>query len=269
MINPIPILLYHSIDRNPGAAYSRWVVTPERFETHLALIHHGGFKPITVEAFATAKASGEALPERTVIISFDDGLADFLRFAMPALSKFGFPATLFVTSGYVGGRAGWLAGLNEGDRQMLTWPQVAGLAEAGIEIGAHSVSHRQLDLIGKAQARQEIHGSRKAIEDAIGRAVRTFAYPHGYTNRSTTKIVSEAGFIAACGVRHAFSSAQEDPFRLSRIIIEQSMTSEQFTRLLAGVGLPIAPAVFHPAVFGWRQFRRARLFLETTNKALA
>lgn len=254
----IPILLYHSIDSHRPKAYSRWVVTPACFESHLALIRDEGYQPITVETLAAAKASGRTVPPKCVIITFDDGLADFLLNAMPILSRFGFPASLYVTSGYVGGMARWLAHLGQGDRPMLSWPQISTLADAGIEIGAHSVSHPQLDLVERHKARREIVESREAIEDAIGRPVRSFAYPHGYSTRATRQMVSEAGFLAACGVRNALSSSREDPFQLSRVIMEQSMAPATIARILAGSGLPVAPAACRPAVFGWRQVRRAR-----------
>ena len=261
MRDALPILLYHSVDWERPDGYGRWVVTPARFEAHLSAVRDEGFLPITVEAFAMARASGERLPARTVIITFDDGLVDFLYGAMPILSRFGFPATLYVTSGYVGGSARWLADLGQGDRLMLSWKQIASLAEAGIEIGAHSISHPQLDLLGRERTLSEIVGSRKAIEAAIGRPVRTFAYPHGYATGMTKRIVEDAGFLAACGVRHAFSSSREDRFRLSRIIVDQSMGAREISQFLAGKGLPVAPAAFRPAVFGWRQARRVKQLL--------
>lgn len=263
MRDAIPILLYHSVDRERSGGYGRWVVTPACFETHLSVIRDDGFLPTTVEAFARSRTSGGRLPARTVIITFDDGLADFLHGAMPILSRFGFPATLYVTSGYVGGSARWLAGLGQGDRPMLTWKQIASLAEAGIEIGAHSISHPQLDLLGRERTLSEIVGCRKAIEGAIGRPVRTFAYPHGYATAMTKRIVADTGFLAACGVRHAFSSSREDPFQLSRIIVDQSMGAREISQLLAGNGLPVAPAPFRPAVFGWRQARRVKQLFES------
>jgi peptidoglycan/xylan/chitin deacetylase (PgdA/CDA1 family) len=267
--HPIPILLYHSIDADRPKPYGRWVVTPACFEAHLALLQKEGFSPMTVEALASAKASGKSLPAKSVVITFDDGLADFLLNAMPILAKFGFPATLYVTSGHVGSTAEWLAHLGQGDRPMLTWRQIADLANAGIEIGAHSVSHPQLDLIGIEEARRQIIGSRDAIEDMIGRPVRSFAYPHGYSTRATRQMVSDAGLRAACGVRHALSSSREDPFQLSRIIMEQSMTPSTMKRFLSGSGLPIAPGTCPPKVFGWRQVRRARQVFEKRSLSLA
>jgi peptidoglycan/xylan/chitin deacetylase (PgdA/CDA1 family) len=266
---PIPILLYHSIDVDRPKTYSRWVVTPACFEAHLALLQDEGFVPIAVGTFASARASGQSLPANSVMITFDDGLADFLVYAMPILAKFGFPATLYVTSGHVGKTACWLSHLGQGDRPMLTWREIADLANAGVEIGAHSVSHLQLDLLGRREARQEILGSRDAIEDAIGRPVHSFAYPHGYSTHLIRQMVSQAGFLAACGVRHALSSSREDPYQLSRIIMEQSMTLSTIARFLAGTGLPIAPATCPPAVFGWRQIRRVRQVFDNRSPPLA
>jgi O-antigen biosynthesis protein len=263
MTDALPILLYHSIGWERPGEYARWVVTPARFETHLSVICDEGFTPMTVEAFVTARITGTAIPERTVIITFDDGLVDFLTGAMPILSRFGFPVTLYVTSGYVGGSAGWLADLGQGARPMMSWRQIASLAEAGIEIGAHSVSHPQLDILGRERAVEEIAGSRRAIEDALGRPVRTFAYPHGYSTVATRQITAEAGFLAACSVRHAFSSRREDRFSLSRIIVEESMGAAEISGFLAGKGLAVAPTAFRPAIFGWRQARRIKQLMTT------
>src|SRR5690606_17897070 len=117
-----------------------------------------------------------SLPAKAIAITFDDGLADFGRHALPLLERFGFASTLFVTTGHVGGTARWLADLGEGERPMLGWDDIAGLPQRNVEVGAHTHTHPQLDLLSLVDARQEIEQSKALLEAHIGRKIQSFAY---------------------------------------------------------------------------------------------
>lgn len=255
---PIPILLYHSIDTECADAYRRWMMLPSEFRDHLQVLKDEGHTPLTVSQLVACRTGKRKLPAAPVVISFDDGLRDFLTGAMPVLSAFGFPATLYVVSGCIGQTSGWLAELGEGRREMLGWREIRELHDAGIEIGAHTVSHPELDILPAARAEHEIADSKRQLQDGLQAEVRSFAYPHGYASRVTRDLVRKAGYESACRVRHAFSSPDEHSFALSRIIATSEITADGLRDLLARPSLPVAPPVTRPAAECWRIYRQVR-----------
>jgi len=253
----VPILMYHSVDESCDPAYRRWTVSPERFAGHLAVLRDRGYAPLTIAELVRRRQSGN-LPDKGVAITFDDGLADFGRHALPLLERFGFASTLFVTTGHVGATARWLADLGEGERPMLTWDEIAALPQRNVEVGAHTHSHPQLDLLATADARREIEHSKALLEAHIGQRVQSFAYPHGYSTPAVRHCVAQAGFSAACRVADGLSRSGESPYALSRLIVTGEWTTGQMEDLLDGRFAPVAPAPDRPAMLAWRLYRRAR-----------
>lgn len=253
---PIPILLYHGIAGDTDGPLAPWVVSPRVFAEHLEAIAETGRRPVTVRELARYLADGRPVPQDVIVLTFDDGFADFAHGALPALAARDWPATLYVTTGTIGGSADWLS---QARRPMLDWAGVAEVAAAGIEIGAHTVHHPQLDVISPAAARSEIERSRAELEDRLGAAVDTFAYPHGYHDRRVRQLVVDAGFTAACAVGHGLSSAADDRFALRRVMVRHGDDPSTVARWIDGEGLPVAtgePTRLRSVA--WRRVRRAK-----------
>ncbi len=253
----IPILLYHSISKEVAPPFRRWAVKPERFSEQLSFLRAEGYTPLTV-AQLVVTTSQRNLPKRPVVVTFDDGLADFYTDAFPLLKKHDFVATLFLTTDYIGKTSRWLAAEGEGDRPMLSWEQVKEVDRCGVECGAHTRTHPQLDTLCTAQARDEILGSKGALEHNLGKPVVSFAYPHGYHSTVTKRLVKQAGFSAACAVKHAMSNQTNDPFALARIIVEADTDLPTFKNLLSGCGVRPTPSGEGWRTKGWRYARRLK-----------
>lgn len=257
MRTPVPILLYHSIAEDATPQYQRWAVCPEMFAAQMAYLQEYQYTPLNVTQFVRAiSAGGVHLPPRPVVITFDDGLADFFTGAFPILQQYDFTATLYLTTGFIGRTGRWLRPEGEGDRPMLTWAQVAEISAGGIECGAHSLSHPQLDTLPRAAAAEEIRRSKAGLEQRLGRPVLTFAYPHGYYDSTIRRMVQEAGYTSACAVKHALSASTDDRFALARLMVTAGTDRAGFSDLLAGRGLPVAPARERLRTKGWRLARR-------------
>ncbi|MDP2662889.1 MAG: polysaccharide deacetylase family protein [Dehalococcoidia bacterium] len=259
MSDTVPILLYHSVAPYATPRFRRWVMPPDRFAEQMAYLRANGYTPLTVTALARAMTQpAAALPHRPVVVTFDDAIADFYIYAMPVLQDLGIVATLYVPTAFVGGTSRWLEGLGEGQRPMLTWTQLRELRMRGIECGSHGHTHRQLDALPRMDALNEIVLSTALLQEQLGDPVLTFAYPFGYYDQSVRHMVEEAGYLSACGVKHALSALHDDRFALARIVIESDTDLSQFASLLAGEGLPVAPNGARIQTRGWRILRRSR-----------
>ncbi len=258
MTAPIPILLYHSVcDRSTGQ-FGPYTVSRQQFASHLDLLQDQGFQTLTVGQFVQLRDEEVAALGRVALITVDDGFADFHRNAWPELTARGMAATLYVVSGAVDGRSAWLDPLDAGGLPMLSREQLHELAAEGCEIGAHSITHPQLDCIPLERARQEIRDSKTALEDVLDREVTTFAYPHGFHDRRVRQLVVEAGYSSATAVRNALSHEQDDRFALARLTVLSHIGSGDLNHALHGRGVKVARNREQWRTQGWRQVRRLR-----------
>lgn len=227
--------MYHSISNYATPAFLQFTVPLKLFAGHMAYLHGQGYQPVTITQFIHALAQNEdTLPERAVVLTFDDGFADFFTAALPVLQHYNFSATLYITTGFIGGTALWLKRENETTRPMLTWEQLIEISNYGIECGGHSHLHRQLDTLPPSVAREEIVQSKRLLEHHLGKKIVTFAYPFGYHTTRIRQFVQEAGYTSACAVRHAMSSKVDDHFSLARLIVSATTSIEHLEALLTG-----------------------------------
>ena len=252
---PLPILLYHSVSPDCDPRFAEWNVTPEKFSEQMAYLADNGYQALTVRDLVEQVFERQApISPRTVVITFDDGFADFHEYAWPLLDRHGLTATIYIATGYVGGTSEWLAHDGEADRPMMTWDQVKEIDRAGIECAAHGHRHLQLDTVSASVAAEDMERSKAALEQVIG-PVASFAYPHGYYTRRLQRQVADAGFSSACAVRDALSSSVDDPDALARLVIRGETGIDDFASLVAGEAL-VAPRAGVLRRGAWRALRR-------------
>jgi peptidoglycan/xylan/chitin deacetylase (PgdA/CDA1 family) len=226
----VPILMYHEI-AEPAETGSRLAVSPANFAAQLGYLRGAGFTAMTA-AELSARLAGDTgpLPDRPVVLTFDDGYADFHSRAMPLLDQHGFTATLFVTTGWEQD-----AGLRpSAPGRMLNRTQLTEAAAAGVEIGAHTRSHPQLDRLPGQLVREELGTSKRWLEDEIGLAVPGLAYPFGYSSARVRRLAREAGYRYAHAVDNRTASSADDPFALPRLTVRRATTLPEFRRLADG-----------------------------------
>ncbi|MFJ4655773.1 polysaccharide deacetylase family protein [Nocardia sp. NPDC088792] len=253
----VPILLYHSITDDPPGWIAPYTVTPRVFSEHLRLIADSGRTVLTVSGLRAALAGHAELPARPIVLTFDDGFADFAA-AATTLADAGMPSTLYVTTGALRGRSSRPSGLALPPAPMLDWSQLVGLAALGVEIGAHTHTHPQLDTIGPAAVRDELVRCKVLLEDALGQEITDFAYPHGFHTAALRDTVEAAGYRSACAVGNALSSAADHPFALARLTVRPTTSMTTLRAWLDGRGAPVAPQAELLRTKAWRTYRRWR-----------
>lgn len=248
---PIPVLLYHAISDDPPSWIAPYTVTPADFARHMDLLVESGCTPLTLgELIAGLDGS---LPDRPAVVTFDDGFADFGR-AAEIMAERAVTSTLYVTTGALRGRAA--VELSLPPAPMLAWSDLAGLRDHGVEIGAHTHTHPQLDAIPLARAVEEIALPKRLLEDHLGTPVTTFAYPHGFSSRTVRAAVRAQGYASAASVRDAFTSVCADRFAVARLMLRATDRPEDVGAWLAGVGAGIAPPRERLRTSAWRWYRR-------------
>ncbi len=250
----VPVLMYHAVATDPNDATRALSVTPDAFAAQMALIADRGLTPVTTAALAAAWRGEGPLPRRPVLITFDDGYEGVHRYALPVLAAHGFPATVFVTTGWLRGPYDTGGALDT----MLDWDQARELAAAGVEIGGHSHTHPQLDQLGDGRLRSELIHGKEIIADQVGTVPVSFAYPYGYSDRRVRRAVRETGYAQALAVGNALARRRQGPYALRRVTVRRSTGPEAFARLVQGHAVTRAYARDRALTKGYAVVRGAR-----------
>jgi peptidoglycan/xylan/chitin deacetylase (PgdA/CDA1 family) len=229
----IPILMYHMISSGGYAEGGMYRLSPKQFKRQMQYLKKNRYTPITLgDVHKYYSESLTALPQKPVVITFDDGYADNYENAFPVLQDFGFPATVFIVTGYVGKTSAW-----EEDRigralPLLGWREIIEMQKNGISIGSHSVTHRRLSRLDKAEIIREIGVSKQEIEDKLGFSIDHFAYPYGDVSEPADREVQKAGYQTACTTMSGFNGTDQNLFALRRLDIYGTDTLSRFVRKL-------------------------------------
>lgn len=212
----VPVLLYHRVApeppaRDPFGNFTRLDI----FESQLRWLRIRGYRTVSLASVAGALDSGPAIPGRSVVITFDDGYRDNLTHAWPALRRNGFGATIFVVTDAVGGESAFDRGFGYEAAPMLRADEIRHLRAEGAEIGSHSRSHPiTLTVLDDGRLREELSGSRRALEEILDQPVVAFSYPHSRHDSRVEEAVERAGYVIACGG----SGTRFDRHCVSRVI---------------------------------------------------
>ncbi len=184
------ILMYHRVAE---VSENSLCVTPSRFAEQMAWLKRHGLRGVGVGTLIDTMRAGRH--RGLVGITFDDGYANLVEAALPALLRHGFTATMFIVSGLLGGTNKW-----DGSP---VWPlmsaeQVRELAAAGMEIGSHTITHPRLAGADAHQLKAEVNDSKASLSDLIGAEIRGFAYPYGSMDTTAQHAVRDAGYDYAC-----------------------------------------------------------------------
>jgi peptidoglycan/xylan/chitin deacetylase (PgdA/CDA1 family) len=185
------ILGYHGVGELAEHDLHNLLVAPTAFRAQIELMLGAGFEFVTVEALAEEVRAGEVAPGR-IALSFDDGMEDNHHVVLPILREYGIPATIYVTTGWIGQPNPSLGGA-----RMMTVEELREVAAQGVEVGAHTVTHPDLSTLGYDACLREMTESREILETVLGRSPRTLAYPFCRYGPEAIAAARDAGFSLA------------------------------------------------------------------------
>lgn len=225
------VLMYHHVELHPlepPPLHPRSYLSPEEFRRQLDLLVEGNFTTWTLGEAAERARGGQALPRRSVVLTFDDGCVCFRRWALPALQERGMRATIFVVTGRLGGTNSWDAASGERRERLLSAEEIQEVARTGVEIGSHGRSHRNLTTLNEVEILEEVEGSRKELETLLGVPIRTFCHPYGHLDERVREAVRAAGYTAAVAIHGKPGAHWRDPYAIPRMIVRPQESPFEF-----------------------------------------
>jgi len=212
----IPVLMYHSIDYEKG---NELRVPKEAFREQMSYLKQKGYTTLTLEELYDFFINNKPVPEKSIVITFDDGYKDNFENAYPILKEFGLNATIFVITSTV-----------DTDKNYLTSKQVKELEANGIDIESHTINHEQLDKLTYSQQITTFKNSKEYVEKVLGKTKKYVAYPFGKWNNDTIKAVKDAGYSMAFTTVSGWADKSQDIYELHRIYISANYSMKEFER---------------------------------------
>lgn len=212
----VPILTYHTIAPYTGresANQKRFKVDPKILDKQFTYLRDHDYTVIPITDVVDALQQGTELPEKAVVLTFDDGDDTQYQNALPLLKQYNYPATFFIYT------------IVLGKKHFMTWDQVRELDAQGMTIGGHTKNHAYVTKItDDAVLQDEIAGGKKLIEEKLGHAISVFAYPFYQTNERAQQFVEKAGYSAGFAGWQPGNSTSEHMYALKRVEVGNDLT---------------------------------------------
>jgi poly-beta-1,6-N-acetyl-D-glucosamine N-deacetylase len=221
--------MYHDVIAEKKVFFD---LTPQELEADFALIKAKGLTPITLAKAIEHLQTGVPLPEKPILLTFDDGYAGHYQYVYPLLQKYGYPAVFSVYTNKMDSNIG---------RAGISWQQLKEMAvNPLVTIAAHSVSHpKDLRTLSKPQLRQEIIEAKQILEQKLEITIDYYTYPEGKSNQQVEQMVAQAGYQAALSMNDLDEHfAGESPNLLTLGRFGQSSLEQVLDRAWGGPPLP-------------------------------
>lgn len=208
----IPVLMYHSI----STKYDRSIcVSPQEFEQQMKWLYENGYSTVNLEDFSRALAGEAVLPERPIMISFDDGYSDNYAVAWPVMDQYDFRATFFVVSDKV-------------NSYNIDWDQLKDLQSKGNSIGSHTLDHKNLSRLDSTAQENELRKSKSDLESKLGINISAFCFPYGMYNKTTLSLLPKLGYTMSFTTNEGRVHYGDNTYELKRIHVWGGMPIAQF-----------------------------------------
>ena len=222
----IVALTFHDVvaeEASPALASDGFYrIRTSEFEQFVSQLRKLGYQSVSSRQFRTWQRGEATLPERSVVLTFDDGYASHVEIVAPLLVRYRFSGTFFISVEQVG-RPGY-----------LTWEQVRKLVFLGMEIGSHGMSHRPLTNLSSAQLQEELVNSKQILEQQLGVPIRALAAPGGFWNRAVADAVQAASYEAVWLSTIGTNGVETQPHALRRVVARQPFSAQRLVTMVEG-----------------------------------
>lgn len=217
----IPILCYHDVTPN-NPDNNGLLISPEKFKEQLQYLKDNNYTPITLDELYDYLRNNKEIPEKPVVITFDDGYKGNYEYAYPLLKEFKIPATMFVISNYVGGT------------DFMTTEQLKEMSNNGIEIESHTSKHDDLSKLNETEQVETLKNAKTSLEKIIEKPVDFVAYPFGRHNSNTRIAAEKAGYKLGFNLNGNFADRKDHNFNMDRIYVNGNDSLKVFESKLTG-----------------------------------
>jgi peptidoglycan/xylan/chitin deacetylase (PgdA/CDA1 family) len=205
----LSVLAYHSIDDSGSYMSTR----PEMFREQMEWLRDHGYRALSMRQ---GFEQGTASSERTVVLTFDDGLANFAEAAWPVLSEMSFSATTYVPTAFVGAEAAWYPDYGLPRMPCMGWDTLRAVRKEGADVQSHARSHRDLTRLSPGDRLEELRRSKAVLEEGLGDPVEHLAYPFGAMSPEVRRDAREAGYRSAVTLGTGRWRPSTDPLGIPR-----------------------------------------------------
>jgi peptidoglycan/xylan/chitin deacetylase (PgdA/CDA1 family) len=223
----LPVLMYHHLEQD-GAVITPYAVHASLFASQLDILKKARFVALSFQELFAALDGKRTLPERAVVITFDDGYESFREFALPALLAHAMTATVFVVASEIGGINRW--DLPEGfpQRPLMNEAALKEIVAAGMEIGSHGWAHRDLTACAESELAEEFVQSRQEIRRRLDVRADVFSYPYGRYSRRHLPLLAQAGYRGAVTIFSDEPTVTHSPYAMRRVLVHDGDTAWRF-----------------------------------------
>lgn len=214
----VPVLMYHSIDYEKG---NELRVPKEKFKEQMQYLKDNGYTTLTFDELYNFLINNKPIPEKSVVITFDDGYEDNYSNAYPILKQFGFNATIFVITNAI-----------DNEKAFLTSAQLNEMEQNGIDIESHTLAHDELNKLPYDKQVETLRGAKEFIEKKLNKEVKYIGYPFGKWNDDTIKALKETGYTMAFTTVGGWSNKSQGIYTLRRVYISANHDINEFKRRL-------------------------------------
>lgn len=210
----IPVLMYHSIDYEKG---NELRLPKEKFKEQMKYLKDNGYTTLSLDELYNFLVHNKPVPEKSIVITLDDGYVDNYENAYPIIKEFGFKAAIFDVTSNI-----------DKNPKTITSKQIKEMNDNGITIASHTVNHDQLDILSYEKQLETMKKSKEDLEKILGKKVNYIAYPYGKWNKDTLKAAKEAGYTMAFTTDGSWSGKDDGIYGLNRVYISGAKGIDDF-----------------------------------------
>lgn len=213
----VPVLYYHSVSE---PAVNEVTITPQNLREQLSYIKDQGYVTLTINELTNYLLNNSPIPEKSIVITFDDGYMDNYYNAFPILKEFNMHATIFCITSKLDGS------------YYLSPEAIKEMSDYGLDIESHTVNHPHLDKMSYEEQLKQLKESKNTLEKITNKKVTSIAYPFGAFNNDSIKASKNAGYTLAFTTNRGFADRSDNPLRLDRIYISSKYDMNTFKEVL-------------------------------------